>query len=209
MVARAFGSYSRGVAARIPKLAFQALTAERWSDCAALFGERGACGGCWCMNWRLGAKEFRAGKGARNERAFKRIVERGAEPGVLAYSGERPIGWCSVAPRSEFDYLARSRVLKPVDAAAVWSITCLFVDREFRGAGLAAKLADAAAEHARSKGARIVEAYPVEPWEEGRMPAPFAWVGVPAIFERAGFREVARGSKARPILRRALRAKAK
>ncbi|HEB84575.1 MAG TPA: N-acetyltransferase, partial [Bacteroidetes bacterium] len=28
------------------------LSPERWGDFEALFGERGACGGCWCMYWR-------------------------------------------------------------------------------------------------------------------------------------------------------------
>ena len=29
------------------------LTPERWADLEELFGENGACGGCWCMWWRL------------------------------------------------------------------------------------------------------------------------------------------------------------
>src|SRR5262245_22667081 len=70
-----------------PKISFYPATASRWADLERLFGERGACGGCWCMTWRLPRKEFSAGKGAGNRRAFKRIVESDARPGVLAYSG--------------------------------------------------------------------------------------------------------------------------
>ena len=29
------------------------LTPDRWDDLEALFGPRGAYGGCWCMFWRV------------------------------------------------------------------------------------------------------------------------------------------------------------
>ena len=35
-------------------------TREHWSDLAALFGARGACGGCWCMFWRQTGADFAA-----------------------------------------------------------------------------------------------------------------------------------------------------
>jgi hypothetical protein len=41
-----------------PELTFVPLTKERWSDFETLFGVRGACGGCWCMFWRLTRSEF-------------------------------------------------------------------------------------------------------------------------------------------------------
>jgi hypothetical protein len=41
--------------ARGDKLEFHELTSERWGDLEALFGERGACGGCWCVSC-VGAK---------------------------------------------------------------------------------------------------------------------------------------------------------
>ncbi len=58
----------------VPGLIFRPCTAARWSDLEELFGERGACGGCWCMFWRLPRKKFDAGKGAGNKRALKKIV---------------------------------------------------------------------------------------------------------------------------------------
>jgi hypothetical protein len=54
---------------------------------------------------------------------------------------------------------------------------------------------------ARSRGARIVEGYPVEPFS-ARAPDPFIWTGTPSAFRKAGFKEVARRSKTRPIMRR-------
>ena len=96
-------------------LNFQPATPSRWPDVEELFGERGACGGCWCMFWRVPRKDYEANKGAGNKRAFKRIITSGAKPGILAYIGKEPVGWCAVAPREDYIALERSRVLKPVD----------------------------------------------------------------------------------------------
>ena len=75
-----------------------------------LFGERGAYGGCWCMWWRLSRAEFQAGQGERNRRALHGIVGGGDVPGILAYEGDEPVGWCGVAPRESFPSIGRSRV---------------------------------------------------------------------------------------------------
>ena len=68
-------------------LTFQPLTPDRWPDLVGLFGPRGACAGCWCMWWRRPRAEFVRGKGDGNKRAFRRVVEAGPPPGVLAYAG--------------------------------------------------------------------------------------------------------------------------
>jgi GNAT superfamily N-acetyltransferase len=181
-------------------LTFQPLTPNRWADLEALFGERGACGGCWCMWWRLTRAEFQKRKGRRNKAAFKKIVETSEIPGVLAYADGQPIGWCAVAPREDYLLLERSRTLARVDGKAVWSVTCLFVARQFRRAGVSVQLLGAAAAHARSRGATIVEGYPVEPRTDS-MPDAFAWTGLVSAFRQAGFREVARRSATRPMMR--------
>ena len=112
------------------KLEFHPVTPERWPDFESLFGEKGACGGCWCMLWRLTRKEFERQKGEANRRSMKTIVESGEIPGLLAYSEKHPVAWCSVAPRQRFPALERSRVLKKLDDQPVWSISCFFIQKE-------------------------------------------------------------------------------
>jgi GNAT superfamily N-acetyltransferase len=175
-------------------------TNARWADLEELFGERGACGGCWCMFWRLPRKEFEANKGIGNKRALKKIVKDSNPPGIIAYVGKEPIGWCSVAPREQFIALERSRILKPIDAQAVWSISCLFVKKAYRRQGISTRLLRAAVEFAAKQGAKVIEGYPVEASME-KMPDPFLWHGVPSAYKAAGFREVLRRSKSRPIMR--------
>ncbi len=180
---------------------FSPLTADRWADLERLFGDNGACGGCWCMWFRLTNREFEAGKGEANRQAMKALVDAGEEPGILAYVDGEPAAWCALAPREGYGRLARSRILKPVDDRPVWSAVCFFVDRRYRGRGLTIGLLDAAAEQVRRSGGRLLEGYPVEPRKE-RAPSVFMFHGLASAFTRAGFTEIARRSATRPIMRR-------
>jgi GNAT superfamily N-acetyltransferase len=190
------------------RLAFHPLVPERWPDLARLFGQRGACGGCWCMWWRLPHSEFVRGKGEGNRRALRRLVGAGRAPGILAYANTEPVGWCSVAPREEYPVLERSRTLKRVDARPVWSVVCFFVTKPFRRRGVSVKLLEAAADYVRRQGGTIVEGYPVES-RKGAMPDAFAWTGLAQAFREAGFEEVERRSPTRPIMRRGVKPRSK
>jgi GNAT superfamily N-acetyltransferase len=186
------------------RLEFHPLTLERWSDLEALFGPRGACGGCWCMVWRLARSVFEQQKGLENRKALKALVAAGEVPGILAYAEGRPIGWCAVAPRESYPALERSRVLKRIDDTPVWSVSCLLVERSFRNQGVSVQLLRAAVAHVRQRGGKVVEGYPVEP-RKNPMPAVFAWTGTASAFLQAGFVESARGSATRPIMRHLIR----
>jgi GNAT superfamily N-acetyltransferase len=153
------------------------------------------------MLWRVTRREFDAQKGDGNRQAMQNLVESGEVPGLLAFRGNEPVGWCAVARRADYPALARSRVLKPIDDVDVWSVSCLFVHRAHRGQGVASALVRAAAEHVRKQGGAILEAYPVEPKSGRPIPPVFAWTGVPQLFEQAGFVEVARHAPTRPIMR--------
>jgi GNAT superfamily N-acetyltransferase len=151
------------------------------------------------MFWRLPRSVFDDGKGEGNKKAFRRLVRSGAEPGILLYLGSTPVGWCALAPRALYPALTRSRVLKPVDEAPVWSISCLFVAKPYRKRGFSEVLLRGAVAFARKRGAEVVEGYPVEP--SGSLPDPFVWTGTANAFRAAGFEEALRRSKTRPIMR--------
>ena len=178
----------------------QPLTPNRWGDFETLFGERGACGGCWCMTWRLSRADFERGKGAGNRAAMRELVRAGATPGILGYLNGEAIGWCAVAPRADYPALERSRVLKKVDDAPVWSASCLFVRKDCRKQGVSVALLRGAIDFVRERGGTIVEGYPIEPKKDD-MPAVFAWTGVASAFEKAGFRVCVRHLGTRPIMR--------
>ena len=191
---------SREAKASAPAIRCVPATPSRWRDVERLFGEKGACAGCWCMWPRLAGAEFRRGRGAGNKRALKRLIAANQRPGLIAYRGRDPVGWCAVAPRETYTRLARSKVMAPVDDQPVWSVVCFFVDRAARGAGVTTALLRAAVDHAAKRGARIVEGYPHDAGDT-RLADAFAWFGLAASFRSAGFEEVARRSKTRPVMR--------
>ena len=180
-------------------LSFHPLTQKLWRDFEMLFGENGACGGCWCMNWKLRGKAYDENKGEGNRQLQKSIVDSKIVPGLLAYSEGYPIGWVAIEPRSQYPKLAHSRVLAPIDNKEVWSLTCLFVEKKHRRKGMAVALIQAAAEYAASRGARIVEGYPID--SQGEASPVFIFTGTDSAFKQAGFKEVSRAAPTRPIFR--------
>lgn len=181
-------------------LKFYPVTKDRWSDFEKLFGQRGACGGCWCMWWRLTRKDYDQQKGAGNKKAMKKIINSGDTPGLLAYVNNEPIAWCSIAPRKKYPSLERSRVLKKVDNLPVWSIVCFYIAKDYRHMGISVRLLKEAKKYCKAHGAKILEGYPTEPRKDS-MPDVFAWTGISSAFKKAGFKEVARRSETRPIMR--------
>ncbi|SFF96565.1 GNAT family N-acetyltransferase [Sporolactobacillus nakayamae] len=176
------------------------LDRDHWNDFVKLFGERGACGGCWCMSWRMKKAEFDANKGEQNKQAMRRLVESGAPIGMLLYDGGQPVGWCAVAPRKEYVRLERSRVFKPIDDQPVWSISCLFIAKSYRRQGLSSELIQAAIHYCKQHGATIIEAYPEVPYDKN-VPGAFLWKGIPSVFKNAGFVETVRRSKWKRMMR--------
>ncbi len=188
------------------KVTIKPLTPSRWKDLARLFETNSICRGCFCMFWRVRGKAYGQGWGKKNRAAFRRIVMKGPPPGLLAYAGKEPVGWCALGPREDYVRLQHSRVLGPVDDAKPWSITCLYVAREHRGIGLTVALLRAASDCARKRGVRLLEGYPTDTRGK-RAASPWVYTGLLQAFEKAGFREVARRSKTRPIVRRRVGAK--
>ncbi|HEX5222027.1 MAG TPA: GNAT family N-acetyltransferase [Verrucomicrobiae bacterium] len=181
------------------KLKIHPLTPARWPDFEKLFGNNGACAGCWCMWWRLPRKQWNEQKGDGNRTALRTLVRRNQTPGLIAYANGEPVGWCAISPRESYPRLERSRLLTPVDDTPVWSVTCFFVAREHRRRGITVALLKAASEFARKNGATILEGYPTEPKKE--QADVFMYTGLASAFRKAGFKEVARRSATRPIFR--------
>ncbi len=186
------------------KIVVVPVTPGRWRDLAQLFGPRGACAGCWCMYFRQSRAEFVRRQGESNRRALHRLVAGGRTPGLIAYVDGVPAGWVALAPRAEYPLLSRSRILKPVDDRPVWSVVCFFVARAARGRGLTVAMLRKAAAYARRRGARCLEGYPLDA-SRRKVPDLFAYYGLASAFREAGFREVARRSPTRPIMRLDLR----
>jgi GNAT superfamily N-acetyltransferase len=183
----------------LPNLAFHPVTPDRWPDLEEFFGQGGHAN-CWCMWWRLKASEFDAQSGEERKQCLKAIVESGEVPGLLAYDGGRPIAWCSIGPRERFGRLERSPALKRVDDQPVWSIVCFLVAKPYRGKGLMGRFLNAVLDYARSRGAQIVEGYPID--ATGGLAGYSGYTGIASTYRRAGFVDVLQRSGRKMIMRR-------
>jgi GNAT superfamily N-acetyltransferase len=186
------------------------VTPDRWQELADLFGPSGAFSHCWCTWWRQTGGEFSRGideQGKGNRALMHSLVEAGSEPGLLAYREGRPVGWVSVAPRTQYGRVLRSRRIGPQPEEAtdehVWSVVCFWIPRGERGKGVATALLNGAVEHARARGARALEAYPVDAAGD-RHPAANLFTGTLSMFAQAGFAEVDRPRGGHLVVRRSL-----
>ena len=177
--------------------AYHPVTPERLGDLERFSSAHGKFRYCSCMRWRLTSGEFRRTTKEERVVGLAGLVCAGEPVGVLAYRDDVPVGWCSVAPRETYAALERYRALPRLDDAPVWSVVCFFVDRRPRRQGVTLGLLRAAVDYARSRGARVVEGYPVEPGS-----GLYTYMGSPATFRRAGFQEAGRTSHGRLIVRR-------
>lgn len=182
------------------KLRVRLLTPDLWPALEDLFGENGACSGCWCMYWRIGAA-YRKQPRAVNKAAFRRVVKQGPPPGLIAFAGDLAVGWCQLTPRDVLPRLDRTWRLRRVDDLPVWAISCFYIRKGYRRQGVTGALIAAALRYAKKAGAPALEAYPLD----ADLTPSASSTGYASTFARAGFKIIARHTPPRPIMRRDLR----
>jgi GNAT superfamily N-acetyltransferase len=177
-------------------LTFRPVDRATVADFEAFFSSPGAPKFCWCMVWRRSSAEAKSNDGeSRKRQMFWRIAE-GVPVGLLAYDGEKPVAWVSVAPRETYRNLGGPEA---ESGEVIWSIVCFFVTRKRRGEGMTRRLIAAAIDHARENGATMVEAYPVD------VDAPsYRFMGFVPVFAAAGFSDVGRAGARRHVMHYAL-----
>ena len=174
-------------------LAFKPVDRSTWDDFERLFNGPGGPKFCWCMVWRATAEEGRGTSGAVRHLQMQHRIETGVPVGLLAYDGDTPVGWVSIAPRDSYRRLGGPEA---APGEVIWSLACMFVPRRRRGQGMAHSLIAAAVEHARARGATVLEAYPV-----AENAPSYRFMGFVPAFARAGFTEIGMAGTRRHIMR--------
>jgi GNAT superfamily N-acetyltransferase len=183
-----------------------------WEDLHTVFGRRGSAPVCHCQRYKLAPRES-FGSFPAEERALRlREQVHPGDPkaastaGLIAFLDEEPVGWCAVEPRTAYPGLLRvyrtpweGRNEDKSDDS-VWAVTCVFVRAGYRKRGIAYALAEAAVEHARARGARSLEAYPMRT-EAGEITWDEIHVGAQSIFAAADMDEVSRPGVRRAVMR--------
>ena len=184
------------------QLTVRPLTLDLWPAFEDLFGNNGACNGCWCMYWRIGS-EYHKRPREKNKLAFRKIVKLGPPPGLLAFAGGKAVGWCQLTPRDDLRWLNDTRFFERVDEAPVWAISCFYVRRRYRRRGIMSALITAALNAAKRANVTALEAYPVDTARSDSTSNIFT--GTASTFKRAGFKAVARRLASRPVMRHDLK----
>jgi GNAT superfamily N-acetyltransferase len=177
-------------------LIFRAVTKATRADFESFFSSPGAPHYCWCMVWRRTAEEAKHHDGPNRKRQMMRRLDRGTPIGLLAYLDKEPVAWVSIAPRDTYRNLGGPAA---EEGERIWSLVCMFARRPLRGQGITTSLIAAAVDHARKKGATVVEAYPVD----AASPS-YHFMGFVPVFKRAGFKEVGRAGNRRHVMRLAV-----
>ncbi len=175
---------------------FHSVTPERLNDLSRFSESHGKFRYCSCMRWRMRSTDFQHSITEQRVAALDAAVQQNLPVGILAYANGDPVGWCSVAPREMYAALERYKALPRLDDQPVWSIVCFFVDSRYRRQGMTLGLLKAAVEYTCSRGAQIIEGYPVE--ADARL---YQYMGSLAAFKKAGFRDVTPPGKTRRVMR--------
>ncbi len=179
------------------QITIEPATAGRFDDAQHALTGGGDGRSCQCQWWMLTNADFdKTTLDERRELLRDELAET-PSPALIAYVDGEAAGWVRVGPRTRQVRLARTRNFashsdEPWDDEAVWAVTCFVVRKEHRKQGLNARLLAAAVDYARAAGARVLEAYPLDPDAGRKIPVNDLYHGVLSTFEQAGFREAAR-----------------
>jgi hypothetical protein len=188
-----------------PDVRIEPLAPALWPQFETLFGPSGACYGCWCTAFRLRPKIRHEFTGDDKRGVMRQRVVAGPPPGLLALRGETAIGWMQIGPRAdvpEWNNPGRSSTPLedgPADDPGVWAVSCFFFTSKERGNGLSHLILAAGIDHARSNGARFLEASPMDRAKQSKSIGLF--VGSTRVFEKAGFTTLVTRKEGRPLMR--------
>lgn len=189
------------------QISIEPARADRFADAERALTGGGDGADCWCQWWMLAPQEFDATSIDERRDRLRQDLAAPIASALVAYVDGEAAGWVKVSPRPDQPRLARTRNIQkspePMDDPSVWAITCFVVRKERRSQGVASTLLDAAVEHARTNGARIVEGYPLDTAVK-RLSTNDLYHGTLSSFLAAGFTETARPGAARPIVAKSL-----
>ncbi|WP_348787897.1 GNAT family N-acetyltransferase [Leifsonia sp. NPDC080035] len=183
----------------------RSVDASSWDALTTVFGTRGDPAGCWCQWFKLSRSDWDGTDRTQKAELLHAQADAGS-PGVLAWLGDEPVGWAAVEPFSAYPSLARSPITRRTaeDPSDPWAVTCFVVRLEHRRKGVARALLRGALEHARERGATVIEGYPVDTGARPKLSAAERYHGTVSLFTSGGFEVVRRPSATRALMRRTL-----
>jgi GNAT superfamily N-acetyltransferase len=132
------------------------LDASSWDAFAELVERNnGIYGGCWCVGFHTAWE-----REITDHRGFKEQLVRAGEAHAALVFDEQGLaqGWCQYGRAEELRLKHRREYLKDPPPPARWRITCIFVDKQHRGQGIARAGLEGALAQIATAGGGLVEA---------------------------------------------------
>ncbi|WP_284743783.1 GNAT family N-acetyltransferase [Amycolatopsis sp. RTGN1] len=166
----------------------RSLDASTW-DAFAELAERnnGVFGGCWCLGFH---PEGKLRGPVRRELKEERVRTGGAHAALVFDDDGVAQGWCQYGSPDELPRIKHGReYAKAAPPLPDWRITCFFVDRKHRRAGVARAALEGALTQIAGAGGGLVEA--ISEVTTGRdSPGRFLFSATVELFEESGFTRV-------------------
>lgn len=168
------------------------MSPNTWQDFERMFQRHKGCGGCWCTYHICSYPDFERMKWDERREAHQKMVDAGVVTGVVCYLDDEPVGWCQFGPARLFEHTDRKRTYRSFDKSNKlkpdWRITCVFVDKSYRGQGLARRVLAEGISAIKRQGGGVTEAFPfVIP--DKKIPE---YTGSVEMYQAEGFEEVAK-----------------
>jgi len=179
----------------------RALGPGTWDDFAQLIERHnGVWGGCWCTWFHtLNADKERTFEA--NRALKQRLVSADRAHAALVFDGDLAVAWCQFGSPQELPNINHR---KEYEAAAGrvpdYRITCFFVDKKYRGKGVASLALRGALDLIAQAGGGVVEAYPQDTGGK-KITASFLYGCTRSLFEQAGFSYDRRKGKNHCVMR--------
>lgn len=166
----------------------RALTPETFDEFAALVERNGSMfASCWCTKFHPDCAE--KWQSAEGNRALKqRLVADGLAHAALVYDGDRAVAWAQYGSPEELPSIHhRKEYLATAERLPDYRVTCILVERGYRGRGLAAVALRGALELIAQAGGGLVDGYPHDTGGSGKKNSSFLYNGTRTMYEREGF----------------------
>lgn len=146
------------------------------------------------MAWRVTSDESKAApRGSDRKPLMQERVKAGTTVGLVGYLDGEASAWVSIAPRDTYRDLGGPEA---ETGEKIWSLACMYVPRKLRGNGFGNQLIEAAGAYAKTRGASVLEAYPVDPESPS-----YRFMGFVPAFERLGFEAIGKAGSRRHVMR--------
>ena len=137
---------------------------------------------CYCFSYHFtGTKE--QWNRERNRSSVVKYVNEGKMTGYLAYLNDKPIGWCNVNNRLNYQRLLKYYNLIDNPNDKVCSIVCFLIHPDFRRRGVAKQLLQKICDDYSRKDYDYIEAYP----GKGELSSEKHYKGPMELYNKFGF----------------------